>query len=127
MNDREFEAVAAVFQTSRLYAAWRSLIERYDAAAKESALLRPCRQFATAFSQLPPGRKVAVTATTIGIAAIAHLAIRFMLPAYTTTGLPWWWNVAEVALAFAIAINADAVAKAWSDSAPARIWRGLTA
>ena len=127
MNDTEFQAIAGVFQSSQLYAAWRSLTEGYEIAAKESALLRPCRRFASAFAQQPAGRKVAVVATTIGIAALAHLAIRLALPAYTTTGLPWWWNIAEAVFAFGIAIKADAIAKAWNGSTPARVWRYLKA
>ena len=126
MNDREFHSIAGVFQSSQLYAAWRSLTGGYAVAARESALLRPWRRFASDFAHQPAGRKVALVATTIGVAALAHLAIRVTLPAYTTTGLPWWWNVAEAVLAFGIAINADAVAAAWIDSTPARIWRRLT-
>ena len=126
MNEPEFDSVAAVFKSSHLYGAWRSLTEGFAAASGDSALLRPVRSFASTFAQQPASRKVAFSATAMGVAALAHLAIRMTLPHYTTSGLPWWWNVTEAVLAFGIALESDALTRAWIDSTPARIWRRLT-
>ena len=125
MSDPGFDSVTRAFQSSHLYGAWRSLTEGFAAASSESALLRPIRSSASACAQLSASRKLAFSAATIGVAALALIAIRATLPQYTTSGLPWWWNVVAAMFAFGIAISADAVAKAWDDSAPARIWRSL--
>jgi hypothetical protein len=125
MSDTGFDAVARAFESSQLYGAWRSLTDGFAVASREAALLRPVRAFVSAFEQSPAGRKLAFCATLIGIAALAHLAIRTTLPPYTISGLPWWWNLTEALFAFGVAIESDAIAKAWKDSTPARIWRLL--
>jgi hypothetical protein len=127
MSDPGFDSVAGAFQSSRLYAVWRSLIDGFAAASNESSLLRPGRSLANSFARQPASRKLAFSATTIAVSALALIAIRALLPQYTTPGLPWWWNVTVALFAFGIAIEADALAKAWDHSAPARIWRRLTA
>jgi hypothetical protein len=127
MSDPRFDSVHRVFQSSHLYGVWRSLADVVAAASLDSALLRPLRSFASTCTQQSPGRKLAFSAATIGVTALALLAIRATLPQYATSGLPWWWNVTAAVFAFGIAIAADAVASAWIDSTPARIWRRLTA
>jgi len=127
MSDPGFESVTGAFQSSRFYGVWRSLTGGFAAATSASSLLRPIRSFASAFAHQSASRKLASSAMTIGVAALALIAIRAALPQYATSGLPWWWNVTAAVFAFGIAIAADAVASAWIDSTPARIWRALTA
>jgi hypothetical protein len=127
MNDRAFEPVAGAFRASHLYGVWRSVTEGFASASRDSTLLLPVRSLASAFTQWSAAQKVSFTATTIGVASIALVAIRAALPAYASSGLPWWWNVTVAAFAFGIAIASDAGAVAWMDSTPARIWRRLTA
>ena len=126
MSDPGFDSVAGAFQSSHLYGAWRSLTEGLAAASRESALLRPVRSLASAFAQLSPSRRLSASAMTIGVAALALIAIRATLPQYATSGLPWRWNLTVAVFAFGIAIAGDYLASAWFDSMPARIWRRLT-
>ena len=126
MNQLEFDSVVSAFQSSRLYAAWRAVTDGFAVALSDSALLRPVRSFAAAFTRLPASRRLSASAMTIGFTALALVAIRATLPHYATSGLPWWWNVTVALFAFGVAIAADLVASAWIDSTPARIWRRLT-
>ena len=127
MSDRGFDLVAGAFQSSHLYGVWRSLTGGFAAASSDSALLQPIRVIATAFAERSASRKLAFSGTAIGVAALALIAIRATLPQYATSGLPWWWNVTVAVFAFGIALAADAVASAWTESTPARVWRRLTA
>ena len=127
MSRTEFDSVAAAFEASRLYGTWRALTDGFAAASRESTLLRPVLSFAGAFARMPSNRKLSASAMTIGVAALALLAIRATLPQYASSGLPWWWNVAVGLFAFVIAIAADYLSRAWISSTPARIWRRLTA
>lgn len=127
MSHAAFDSVAAAFQSSRLYGAWRVLTGGFAVASSDSALLRPVLSFAGAFARLPSSRKLSASAMTIGVAALAVAAVRVTLPQYATSGLPWWWNVTVALFAFGIALAADYLSSAWIESTPARIWRRLTA
>lgn len=123
MRDRDFDPVADAFRGSRAYQVSRETIDRSAVAAGESTSLNRWRAFQRAFASLPVKRKIEYVATAIAIASIAHLAIRELLPAYATSGLPWWWNVSAAVGAVIVAMLAGPISSASADSAPAKLWR----
>ena len=120
MNDPGFDSVTAAFRDSRVYRTALALRERFDAASRESALLTRARHLSSAIPPPAPGRIVAAAALVLAWGALAHLAIRAVLPRYATSGLPAWWNVAFAVFAFATAALAPAIVIAWRDSTAAK-------
>lgn len=125
MTDRDWDRVIDAFRDSLVYRTAHAAIQRGAIAGAESSALHRARVINGSFASLTPGQKIATLSIAIAIAAIAHLAIRALLPRYAISGLPWWWNVTVAVFATVTAVAAERVAASWPESMPARLWRRL--
>lgn len=127
MRDQDLDSVADAFRGSLAYRMSRLVIERSSVAAGDSVALNRLRARTRVFASKSIQLQIQAVAMTLAIAAIAHLAIRELLPRYATSGLPWWWNVAAALVAAIVAMLAGPITSAWDDSTPAKLWRRSTA
>ena len=127
MKDQDFDPVAEAFLASLVYRMSRMVIQRSAVAADESASLNRWHAIARWFASLSVQRRIQSVALAIAIASLAHLGIRELLPAYATSGLPWWWNVTAAGFAMVVAMLAGPISAASADSTPAKVWRRFTA
>jgi hypothetical protein len=123
--DDDFAVLLAAAHGSAVYRAISAIRDRLTIASRESAILSRVRSAAARWHGLAPPSRIAAAASTLAVASLAHLLIRIMLPRYTVSGLPWWWNAVAAVFAIVVAIAAEPVSRAAEGSAPARLWRRI--
>jgi hypothetical protein len=126
MTDPEFDIVIGTVRDSTVYRVVHGTVMRCRIGAADSAALGRLRRLPGSITSLSTQQRIQTAASAVAVAALAHLAIRQLLPAYATSGLPWWWNVAIGVVAATVASAARPIATAWADSAPVKLWRRLS-
>lgn len=121
-DDREVREAFATSLAGRAVIATR---DRVANAWRESAITAALRRGTGTLRQRPADERLRLCAATAAWTALFHLAARTWLPAYATSALPWWWNLAAAAAAVAVAANARTLAMAWPQSRAGRLWHWL--
>ena len=102
-----------------------SALARLEAAWADSAVIATYRSSIAKLNRWPLEQRFRAAALTIMWAALWHMALRSILPAYATSAFPLWTNVVVAAVASLAALCAGAVVTGWPHSGAAALWRGL--
>jgi hypothetical protein len=105
---------SALAAQSLLHAAW-----------DDSVVVTAARTSAARFNRLPAEKRFRVSALTLMWAALWHMALRTVLPAYATSAFPLWSNLAVATVALLAALASSRVVAAWPQSLAGRSWRSL--
>jgi hypothetical protein len=95
------------------------------AAWVDSAVVNAMRAGATRFNRLPAERRFRLSALTIMWAALWHMGLRTVLPAYATSAFPLWSNLVVATVALLAALASSRVVAAWPQSLAGSQWRRL--
>lgn len=118
----DFERVRAAAARSMVGQALRSTTAAIRAAWGASMAGQSLQRLIRPFATEPPARRLQCCATAIAIAIAVHLVFRALMPATVVPALPAPLMLAVAALAAAAAWQADAVHRAWVQSALSRLF-----
>jgi hypothetical protein len=111
--DRKFTAVVRLINESRFgqAASWTARI--WAAAWASSVVVVLGRQPWDAVLSWPVAHRVRLAALAVAWSAVCHVASRFVLPSYVTSGLPLWWPASILLAALVVAAMPEAFVRAW--------------